>query len=834
MTLYRQADARPTDPIGGKARALADLKEAGFRIPPWFALAPPESAGSHSPAPPTLESLAPALDEICPHGELFAVRSSARDEDGTEHSFAGQLDSFLQVSCEDVPARIAAVWASATSERVLHYRRERGIDAPPGLPGVLIQRMVTSELSGVAFGADPVTGDRDTVIMSAVEGLGDALVSGQAEGQTYRLGPDRQVTREFEATPILTEDQVGEIAALTRRTGAHFGRPQDVEWTIAGGELFLLQSRPITTIAATPEGELNVWDNSNIIESYSGLTTPLTTTFARSAYEGVYRQFCRILRVPRGLIATNDKVFKGMLGSINGRIYYNLLNWYRVLSMLPGYQLNRRFMEQMMGVKEPLPEHVAAEIGHSNKSGRLADAGRLLISFGSLLANLFTLESSTRRFYRRLDEALRPPDVPLKEMSSADLAAHYRELESRLLTRWDAPLVNDFFCMIFYGILKQLGEKWIPGERPLHDELLQGGGEMISAEPAIRVRKLAALARETNGLAGILVAGSLDEIERASRAAPEFHQEYLAYLDKFGERCLEELKLETPTLHDDPLLLLRAIGNLAQAAPVAPPTSAARPAAEDPEEIIAEALAGHPLRKPVFRWVLGQARRRVRSRENLRFERTRLFGRVRRIFVELGRRFHADGWLGEPRDVFHLELAEALAAAEEGAGTAELAALATRRKAEFARFRQLPVPPNRFETRGGPPYQVPVATPSPHESPPAESAGQRTALGCSPGIAEARVRVIHDPRQASLEHGEIIVAHTTDPGWILLFPLAAGIIVERGSPLSHSAIVARELGIPAVVSMADATSWLQSGDRVIIDGATGVVRKLDAQSPSPS
>ena len=160
-------------------------------------------------------------------------------------------------------------------------------------------------------------------------------------------------------TGLSSRDETAvEIAALARRSAALFGQPQDIEWAIEGGRIYLLQSRPITTLRnlPDPDGVLNIWDNSNIIESYSGVTTPLTFSFARSVYEGVYRQFCRILRVPERKIAANDHTFSRMLGLIQGRVYYNLLNWYRVLALLPGFTVNRRFMEQMMGVRESLPD----------------------------------------------------------------------------------------------------------------------------------------------------------------------------------------------------------------------------------------------------------------------------------------------------------------------------------------------------------------------------------------------------------------------------------------------------------------------------------------------
>ena len=168
-----------------------------------------------------------------------------------------------------------------------------------------------------------------------------------------RGGPHEDAHR-----PALTDDEVRAVAALARQAGHHFGRPQDIEWAIEDGCLYLLQARPITALSEVvdPDGALCLWDNSNIAESYAGVTTPLTFSFARRAYEEVYRQFCRLMRVPAARIAAHDDIFPRMLGLIRGRVYYNLLSWYRVLALLPGYALNRGFMEQMMGVRERLPE----------------------------------------------------------------------------------------------------------------------------------------------------------------------------------------------------------------------------------------------------------------------------------------------------------------------------------------------------------------------------------------------------------------------------------------------------------------------------------------------
>ena len=815
--IVRMGEEAGAERIGGKAAALAALSIAGFPVPEWYALTP---AAYRADAASLREALARELERLGPGP--YAVRSSAIDEDGRGHSFAGQLESYLFVPAGEVATRVADVWRSGFSERVLAYRREHGLDAPREAPGVLVQRMIDADAAGVAFSADPVSGARDVRVVSAVRGTGERLVSGECDADTWRIGRDGRVIEEVAApAAALTAAQAVEVARLAARSQAYFGAPQDIEWALKDGRLYLLQSRPITSLGALadPHGERIVWDNSNIAESYAGITTPLTFSFARRAYEEVYRQFCLLMSVPAARVEANGRTFRNMLGLIRGRVYYNLNSWYRALALLPGFALNRRFMEQMMGVREPMPEDLVAELARAGAGERLADLWHVARMLSRLLASHLRIERQIAAFYARLAEALAEPDPPLAELRLDELAAAYRELERRLLTRWDAPLVNDFLAMIFYGLLRRLATRWCgDADGTLQNDLLCGEGGMVSAEPAKRVAALGELARPHAAL--------LEALERGRIPAgyDEFSAAYREYLERFGDRCMEELKLESATLHDDPGTLLGAVAQLARRGPgrAASPDGTLREAAE---ARVARALSGSPVKRLVFRRVLANARARVRDRENLRFERTRLFGRVRRVFLEIGRRLCADGHLAEVRDVFWLEVEEVLGFVEGTATTASLAALAALRREEFERYRGLPAPAERFETRGAVSQGNDFSAPTPASV----AAGETMrGIGCCPGQVRAPVRVVVDPKAARLQGGEILVAERTDPGWIMLFPVCSGLLVERGSLLSHSAIVAREMGIPAIVSLPGVMRWARDGDWVEMDGASGVVRRIAA------
>lgn len=763
-------DCLPAHPIGGKAQALASLSQAGFKIPSWFVV-----TNSDDPLPSLTG--------------LHAVRSSAMSEDGSESSFAGQYESFLNITPDQIPAHIQRVRQSSTSAHLQTYAQNRDVSSHEEV-AVIVQKMIDAKFAGVAFGSDPVVGNRNITLVSAVSGLGEALVSGQVDSQNWQVSRDHSIEGDSQ---LLTQPQILQVAYLCRQCNSHFGSPQDIEWAIdQDHQLWLLQSRPITTLALLPDPSdpLTVWDNSNIAESYGGVTSPLTYSFAARIYEHVYREFCKLLHVPGWKIQRADQVFPQMLGHIQGRVYYNLVSWYRVLALLPGFSVNRSFMEQMMGVKQPLPDEVVQNIIAENATSKWRDSLALVKTTFGLVRSYLRLPNQIATFQARLDAALHL-ESSLSQFSTEELIAHYRNLEKKLLHRWDAPLVNDFFAMIFYGILAKKTED--------PNAYLRDTGDIISARPPRLIKEMAELVRPHSKFAKLLISDTPTAKKLAEvRSHHDLNQKLQDYLDEFGDRCLEELKLESPTVTDDPSSLLQSIGTFASR----PPMTVNKDKAPQPKGFFEKFL-------------VNKTRALIRNRENLRFERTRVFGRVRRIMRELGNRLAADKQLSSAQDIFYLNLEEVL----ESGVTRDLKSLATLRKNEFQKHHQSEPPPDRFTTRGGL-HRHKSFTP---ESSPTSGESDLQGIGACAGIVRGPVRVVTHPRDATLQPGEILVATQTDPGWVVLFPAATGLLVERGSLLSHSAIVARELGLPCIVSLSNITTTLKNGDLVEMNGRTGQV-----------
>ncbi|TVP54075.1 MAG: hypothetical protein EA351_13965 [Gemmatimonadales bacterium] len=301
---------------------------------------------------------------------------------------------------------------------------------------------------------------------------------------------------------------------------------------------------------------------------------------------------------------------------------------------------------------------------------------------------------------------------------------------------------------------------------------------------------------------------------------------------------MNELKLETVTPHEDPAFVIEMIRAYVEVGAMDPEAGTAR---EQRIRSEAEARVRQGLRGPrrwIYRWVLRQSRHRIRDRENLRFERTRVFGIVRRIVLALGEHLVRTGQLEDRQHVFYLTLEELFAHVEGTGVTDDLAGLARLRRAEFDAFREEPDPPPRFETVGPPTGTAPgggswedearLAPGGEGADGPGDTAGELSGLGCCPGRIRAPVRLVTDPRHPGELNGHILVAARTDPGWTLLFPRAEGILVERGSLLSHSAIVAREMGLPCVVGVRGLMTTLTDGEIVEMDGTTGRILRVDA------
>jgi rifampicin phosphotransferase len=803
-----------------------------------------------------MKSIEKALKKISINDKKLAVRSSCSLEDGAETSFAGQFTSLGPVLPDDLSFSIKQVCASAYSDELIFYRRARGISGELLPLSVIVQEWIEPLVSGIAFGACPISGDSSVNIINAIYGPCAQLAAGTASGAYYKTRNGKLLDASARELGELSRHQLIELNAILARVKEIFGCPQDIEWAYDEKGLHILQSRPITTIA--PKQEIRIWDNSNISESYPGVTTPLTFSFVRGAYEHVYRNFAGFMRVGNEDLDRLSSIFPQMLGFIQGRIYYNLLNWYRLLAVFPLFNLNGRFMEQMMGTASGIDAETTRKILAERKSkNKFAETIAALGSFIGIVWALLRLPVSTAEFHNRVDLSLAANAMdPVHEHASPrELAARYRQLEKNLLHNWQAPVVNDFFAMVFYGLLKSLCQRW-SNEEGLHNILLSGKTGIVSALPALEISKLAGLLYFDKQSRKVLMTfvdnSSNDSISLTEVLAhlPEdnkFAGQLEEYVQRFGDRCLGELKLESLTLRDDISPLLRAILSCSRvdtSKSLSSKPLASKNHASKPDALEIEISQSAHLRKSVRgahrRLILDCVRRlaayTLANRENMRFERTRVFGAVRRIFLAVGKHMAHAGVIESERDIFFLEVDEILNHINGTSTTIELGALVRLRRNEYLRNAKANSPGDRLQELSNslsPAKYVSVGSKS-NIIDDADQLLEIRGSGCSAGVVKARACVVIDPEQyreqaISLE-GRILVAERTDPGWITLMAQSAAIVVEYGSLLSHTAIVARELSIPAVVAAKGVCRAVSSGDLLLVDGNTGSVKVLSSKS----
>lgn len=788
----------------------------------------------------------------------YAVRSSSIEEDSSNFSFAGQFETYLYVKKENMLEKIKEVWISSFSNHVMKYRKEGKINNEINVPAVIIQEMVNSEKAGVGFSVNPVNNNYDEVVISGTYGLGTSIVDGDENGDLFiynkktkeikkeiRTKKIRQVL-DFENKKIKTEEinieeeilndsEICELGENIINIEKYYGKPQDMEWAFEKEKLYILQSRPITTLEKTGKKTYNtiIWDNSNIVESYPEITLPLTFSFIRKAYSDVYKRFSEITGVPAKVVESYQDIYDNMLGLLKGRVYYNLINWYKLLMLFPNSKGNSKFMEQMMGVKKELSEE--------NLNENLLEAEGKMTGFEkfrnklekykagfTLFMNMFLIEKKAEKFYKIIDENLNGKNSDLSNKNIKELKKYYKFLENKFLKNWEIPIINDFLVMVWFGLSKKMAEKYIKDDfEKAHNTLIaQEGNSMISVEPSKYIKKMSLMIKNDKSLKDEIRniinknEKSLIEIFKLTQNA-EFNSTLNEYMEKFGDRTVHELKLEAPTLREEPLFLIKMIYSLSITENVQ--EHAKRNILEEQKKIY-DSLKINPIKKYLLKKTLFYAKKFIRLRENLRYERTKVFGTVRKIMKKMGVHLKNNNLINNEKDVFYLTVDEIFGLVDGSIIDVDLKKLIELRKEEYKKYETEAILPDRFLTRGflGENfYYEDLAGNSQLD----ENTLQGT--GCSKGIVKGKVKIVLNPMDTQVEDGDIVVTKSTDPSWVMVFPLLKGLIVEKGSLLSHSAIISREMNIPAIVGVQGATSILKTGDMVQFDGSTGIIKKLN-------
>lgn len=750
--------------IGNKALFLEQLRNKGFRVPAFICVREGLSR----------EEFDDLIRKHFSRTGYFAMRSSAEAEDNPERSLAGHFYSAIGVSPENCYEEY---------NRVLHsFGSMNG--------SVIVQQFIQAEISGVLFTKNP----DDFMVINSNHGLCKTVVEGKScdEYIVDQMGRVRQslIPKQKEALifengslvtrrvgePSMNPKLLRQLVRAGQKIERFFGMPQDIEWSFYIGKLYILQSRPVTRELPHIKRKVS-YDSANIAESYSGMVLPLTLSFAGHIYSKVYRNLLHASGVSRFKLRRNYDVFDHMVDSFYGRLYYNMNNWYKMISFLPGYQRNKVNLEEM------ITSNVRSETNRSIlPSVWLKTMYPVIVIFKLLWFNV-----SQWNFQWKVNRTIRKFRAEdLNTFSLEKCRKTFLRLDRRLIAKWHVPVENDFMVMTFFGLLKK---------RLNEDEL----------KNAIRFRSKTTA--QINAL--ITLKNALFEKTRIAGAIrEEYVQEFLLeigkyrvlqrkldnYFIQYGGRFANELKLESEDIEEDPFRLLSLLKTYADKHPV--------------EVSFRTSGSTYPL---VTRFLIARFRKYAAHRETTRLLRSNGFSLIRKLMKRVGAIHTEKGLLAGINDVFYLTLNEVFSDATDFKEITEL------RKKNYE-FYNTVTPPAFFTVNDG---DMPQPLRENHNLP--EILEGRA---CTPGKIEGRIRVFEEYSFPSDIDFDIIVTRHTDPGWTPLLGLCKGLIIEHGGILSHAAIVSRELGIPTVIGVNRATTLLRTGQRVELNGTSGTVKVL--------
>ncbi|WP_370588893.1 rifamycin-inactivating phosphotransferase [Pseudonocardia sp. C8] len=731
-----------------------------------------------------------------------AVRSSATAEDLPTASFAGQQDSYLDVvGPEAILEHVRRCWASLFTERAVSYRLRNGVDHGHVHMAVVVQEMVFPQAAGILFTADPVTSNRKLATVEAVRGLGDTLVAGRVNGDTYTVRDDEVVARTVEPQqrPVLTDAQVVRLVRLGRRVEAHFGRPQDIEWCLAGEVVHIVQSRPITTVfpvPATGDDENHVY----ISVGHQQMMTDPMKPLGISLWQ---------LTTPLPMAEAGGRLFVDVADALAAPASRaRILDGAGRSDPLIGDAL--RTLLERGDVVRALPDE--------GRAGAVPDSSPELIEADPALVT--ELVDHTRASLAAVERGIRTRSGPeLFDFVLADIA----ELRRILFDRRGHQVITTGMEAAWW--LNDHLHAWL-GEKNVADTLTRSVPHNVTSEMGLALLDVADVIRPNPD-----VVAFLQEVERSG--ADDFLDELGAvaggrearaalrnFLDRYGMRCVGEIDITRPRWSERPATLVPTVlGNVRNHE-----QGAGRRRFEQGRQ---QALAKerdvlHRLRAlPDGRRKAEETRRMIdRVRTFAGYREYPKYGMICRYFVykrallREAEHLVRAGVLREAEDAFHLRFEEF----REAVRTRRVDdRLIRARKDEFRAHRAL-TPPRVFTSDG----EVVTGTYRRDGLP----AGALAGLAVSAGTVEGRARVVTDIARADLDAGDVLVTAYTDPSWTPLFVGIAGLVTEVGGLMTHGAVIAREYGLPAVVGVEDATRLIRDGQRIRVHGTDGYVELL--------
>lgn len=761
-------------------------------------------------------------------GDTWAVRSSAVAEDMDGASFAGQQDTFLGVAPGDVPDMVKRCWGSYWNERAIAYRHAAGIPQFDSGMAVVVQRMVDSDVSGVMFTTDPVDPACDSVVIESSWGLGESIVSGIVSPDRFAcdrrsfaiiqkklnrktkgafLSSGAKVVEIDQARQMmssLTDEEVMDLTKMGLDIERKFGGPQDIEWAISKGTIYVLQSRPITTIG--DEHEI-LWTRAYGDEYWADVTSPLFFSLL-GEYLSRY-----VLEEGDDIMGYKELKGKPLLKVHKGHIYFNSEVLEIVFTYNPKFSRTRELLNYF-------PEKDRDRIGNAPTNWFRRIMAEVRIALLDSDGMITKTNAAYLKWAGEFVEKMKTFDATdLSKLSDEELLHQFYWLESAYLKHY--RLIR--YGMVTHSIatnliLKSWLKDWLDDRNgAIYSKLISGLQNNKTIETNNAIGELILLIKKQPGAADALISLESRAFLEKMETDPGFtkvRDEFTEFISKYGHRS-HTREIYFPRWADDPTLVVDILKALVTSTcsdmeAMEKLRIEQRKAAEaDVLQRVSRLRYGRT-RKLVLKPVISLAQKYLMFRENQRFYLDHQLLRLRRLFMAYGRRLAERGIIEKADDVFFLSKEEIFSAAG-GDSTATVKIPA--RKREF--FRHADQLPPKF-LKGRREFDDTIVRDS--------GAMQVTGTPSSPGIARGTIRVVESiAGLAQVKDGDILVTSNTDPGWTPVFSRIGALITETGGILSHGAVVSREYGIPAVTAVMNARQVFKDGQKVTVDGNEGLI-----------
>ena len=686
---------------GSKADNLDHLRRSGFNIPDFYILDASVKQDLHD-AKIANKLTADFKSWLAKTGaSSVAVRSSSTQEDAKESSFAGQFKTVLDVKSGDD-------FIDALST-VSNSKQSRAYSKKSGQVHVIVQEFIEPDVSGVIFSVNPANGNNEFVI-NAAAGRGTNVVEGRSAEQYFveRLDPANFSHHGSGANSgLLSESNIKELAAVTQSIESLFAVPQDIEWAIKDSKLYVLQARPITHIS-----HLRVWDSSNLAESFPGIVLPLTFSVAKRGYLLGYKAQAYSAGLSWYELEAQHRTFDAMIGIFNGKMYYNLLNWYKFIALFPGSSRNQKFLDDQIATQGQAVYQLPTRQSFIFKTKFAV----------RILYRALSFNKELKRFYARYKQLEQDLSRMPQHGDSQLLMTQYTHIEQTIIPHFGRTVDNDFFVMTYHGWLKKLLNKWLTDQPFERNNMIGSVSGVLSAEQALSLYKLAEKFRSDKEALRLLQAANYNALDNYVSGS-ELQEAINKYIEVFGHRFAEDQKIEAVNLTLEP----------------------------------------HGIYK------------------------------LMAAYVKL--------------DNNHIK---------------DLPDRIKKRRLAYKEFAKIDMP-ERFITKSLPSLEQFAGTTVAAKLPVKQ---ELYGIISSPGTIEGRAVVLSEPKIPN-EPYDILVAKHTDPGWTPLIALAKGVVVEHGGMLSHAAIVTRELGIPSIIGVPNATSVIKTGMLVRINAQTSKLEIIE-------